>query len=89
MTTMSVSRAQRNAVILAVAAVLLASFAGVAVLLEVAELMSRHAPPVGVDLVRRRKGREEFIHLINRTSSPPTEPPATAVEEIPPVGPVE
>jgi hypothetical protein len=53
------------------------------------ELGMRVSAPVGVDIIRRKKGREEFIHLINRTSSPPTEPPATAVEEIPPVGPVE
>jgi hypothetical protein len=40
-------------------------------------------------VVRRRKGREELIHLINRSSCPTTEPPTLGVQTVPPVGPVE
>jgi hypothetical protein len=45
------------------------------------------APPE-VDIIRRRKGRQEFIHLVNRASGVPAEAPARGVDTIPPVGPV-
>ncbi len=45
--------------------------------------------PAVVDVILRRKGRRRLVHLINRSTGLSLEPPARAVEEIPPVGPVE
>ncbi len=44
--------------------------------------------PSAVDVVLRRQGGRVLVHLINRTSGLPTEPPARAVDEIPEVGPI-
>ncbi|HEY3397946.1 MAG TPA: alpha-amylase family protein [Armatimonadota bacterium] len=50
--------------------------------------LSVTAPPA-VDVILRRKGRRRLVHLINRASGLPLEPPAKGVAAIPPVGPVE
>jgi hypothetical protein len=45
--------------------------------------------PTCVDVILRRKGEQVQVHLINRISGLPNVPSSGAVDEIPPVGPVQ
>jgi hypothetical protein len=55
----------------------------------VGRLPIRVKAPACVDVVLRRKGDRQIVHLINRASGIPQRPNDGTVDEIPPVGPIQ